>query len=41
MTQPPEGQTTQVSGTWLFILVNESGWRVCDIQTDAGGGDGK
>ncbi|HEX6077171.1 MAG TPA: hypothetical protein VFZ32_18150 [Micromonosporaceae bacterium] len=32
------GQSTEVKRTWVFKLVNESGWKVCDIDTGDGNG---
>jgi hypothetical protein len=34
------GQTNEVKGTWVFKLVNEGGWKVCDIDTGNGGDKG-
>lgn len=34
------GQSNEVKGKWVFKLVNEGGWKVCDIDTGNGGGNG-
>ncbi len=34
------GQSNEVKGKWVFKLVNEGGWKVCDIDTGNGGGSG-
>jgi len=32
------GQSNEIKGTWTFKLVNEGGWKVCDVDTGKSNG---